>query len=104
MKKKRLQGPYLPCQNLRTERSWRKKSCVTPARVTAGKTICTKKDDGSYYGLKLPLQDASGHSIGILVMEMPFTSAADEADAIRKAQNIRHEVGAQISDFSRLFQ
>jgi DNA-binding beta-propeller fold protein YncE len=90
--------------NYNTVRIGLKSSDSDRVVLSEGKTICTKKDDGSYYGLKLPLQDASGHSIGILVMEMPFTSAADEAEAISKAQNIRHEVGAQISDFSRLFQ
>ena len=41
--------------------------------------ILRKKEDGSFYNLKLPLIDAAGRRIGILVMEIPFTSAADEA-------------------------
>jgi hypothetical protein len=37
-------------------------------------------------------------------MEMPFTSAVDEADARRKAESIRQEVSQKIPDYSRLFQ
>jgi len=72
--------------------------------VKDGKTYCARKDDGSFYNLKLPLKDAAGKSIGILVMEMPFTSAADEATAIRKAEDLRAELARQIPDYNRLFE
>ena len=42
--------------------------------VKEGKTYCAKRDDGAFFNMKLPLQDASGRTIGILVMEIPFTS------------------------------
>jgi len=72
--------------------------------VKDGKTYCAKKDDGSFYNLKLPLQDASGRRIGILVMEMPFTSAANETDAIKKAEDLRAELAQKIPNQDRLFQ
>jgi hypothetical protein len=72
--------------------------------LAENKTVCSKREDGSYYGLKLPLQDASGHNIGMLVMEMPFTSASNEADAVRKAQSIRSEVAQRIASADRLFE
>jgi hypothetical protein len=72
--------------------------------VKDGKTYCAKKDDGAFFNMKLPLQDASGHTIGILVMEIPFTSAAGEAEAIRQAEAIRHELAQQIPDRDWLFQ
>jgi hypothetical protein len=37
-------------------------------------------------------------------MEIPFTSAADEAAAIRTAEGIRHELARQIPDHDWLFQ
>src|SRR5215831_6234629 len=55
-----------------------------------GQTSCSKKDDGAYYGVKQPLKDASGKRIGILVMEMPYTSATNEHEAIQKAEAIGH--------------
>jgi DNA-binding beta-propeller fold protein YncE len=72
--------------------------------VKDGRTYCAKKDDGAFFNMKLPLLDASGNTIGILVMEIPFTSAADEAAAIRTAEGIRHELARQIPDHDWLFQ
>jgi hypothetical protein len=72
--------------------------------VKDGKTYCAKRDDGAFFNMKLPLQDASGNTIGILVMEIPFTSAADEAAAIRTAEGIRHELAQQIPNHDWLFQ
>jgi hypothetical protein len=72
--------------------------------VRDGKTYCAKKDNGAYYNIKMPLHDASGRTIGILVMEMPYTSAADEAEAIHKAEAIRQEVAQQIPDYQSLFK
>ncbi|MEI9971144.1 MAG: YncE family protein [Ignavibacteriota bacterium] len=72
--------------------------------VKDGKTYCAKKDDGAFYNLKLPLHDASGKAIGILVMEVPFTSVAGEAEAVRKAEGIRSELAQQIPSYEALFQ
>ena len=72
--------------------------------VKDGRTYCAKKDDGAFFNMKLPLQDSSGNTIGILVMEIPFTSAADEAAAIRTAEGIGHELARQIPDHDWLFQ
>jgi DNA-binding beta-propeller fold protein YncE len=72
--------------------------------VKDGKTYCVKKDDGDFFNAKLPLQDASGRVIGILVMEMPFSSVADEKEAIHKAEGIRQELAQQIPSYQALFQ
>jgi hypothetical protein len=72
--------------------------------VKEGKTYCVSREDGSFFNLKLPLQDASGKTIGILVMEMPFTSAANEDEAKRKAEGIRRELAQRIPDYNSLFR
>lgn len=72
--------------------------------VKDGKTYCSRKDNGAFYNLKLPLVDAKGQRIGILVMEMPFTSADDYDDAVAKAERIRAELARQIPGLDRLFQ
>jgi hypothetical protein len=71
--------------------------------VKDGKTYCVKKDDGAFFNAKLPLEDASGRVIGILVMEMPFSSVANENEAIHKAEGIRQELARQIPDYQSLF-
>jgi DNA-binding beta-propeller fold protein YncE len=71
--------------------------------VKEEKTYCSSKQNGAFYNLKMPMFDAAGRRIGILVMEMPFTSASDEAEAIRKAEAIRAEVAQKIPDLKSLF-
>jgi DNA-binding beta-propeller fold protein YncE len=72
--------------------------------VKDGSTYCIKKDDGSFFNAKLPLKDASGRVIGILVMEIPFTSAPTQEQAIQEAEGIRAELATKIPDYQWLFQ
>jgi DNA-binding beta-propeller fold protein YncE len=74
------------------------------AAVKDGKTSCARRDDGSYYNLKMPMFDAEGRRIGILVMEIPYTSASGEQDAIQQAESLRKELAKQIPSYSSLFQ
>jgi hypothetical protein len=71
--------------------------------VKDGKTYCSPKQNGAFYNIKMPMFDAAGRRIGILVMEMPFTSASSEAEAIQKAEAIRAEVAQKIPDLQSLF-
>jgi DNA-binding beta-propeller fold protein YncE len=72
--------------------------------VKDGKTYCVKRDDGAFYNVKMPLYNAARRAIGILVMEIPYTSAKDEADAVRQAEDLRTELARQIPGHSALFQ
>jgi DNA-binding beta-propeller fold protein YncE len=72
--------------------------------IKEGKTSCVKKDDGSFYNMKMPMMDAASRPIGILVMEIPYSSARDEADATRQAEDLRKELARQIPSLSSLFQ
>lgn len=72
--------------------------------VQDGKTNCKREEDGAYYDMKMQMFDAAGRRIGLTVMEIPFTAAADEAAAIRQAETIRHEMAAKIPDLAALFQ
>jgi DNA-binding beta-propeller fold protein YncE len=90
--------------NTNTSRIGYKSSQGDLDAVKDGKTYCAKRDDGAFFNVKMPLEDASGSVIGILVMEIPFTSVADEAEAIHKAEGIRHELAPQIPNYQALFQ
>ena len=74
------------------------------AAVKQEKTYCSKREDGAFYSVKQPLEDAAGRRIGILVMEIPFTSAANEEEAIRESESIRRELAKQIPDHDALFR
>jgi hypothetical protein len=41
--------------------------------------------------------------LGVLVMEIPFTSASSQEDAIRRAEELRSELARQIPDLRSLF-
>ena len=72
--------------------------------VKDGDTYCAKKDDGSFFNAKLPLKNASGRVIGILVMEIPFTSTPTQEQALHEAEEIRAELASKIPDYQWLFQ
>jgi hypothetical protein len=89
--------------NFNTSRIGIKSSAGDLEAVKDGKTSCVRKDDGSFYNLKLPLKDTAGQVIGILVMEMPYSSAANELEAIAKAEQIRQDLAQQIPNAQSLF-
>jgi hypothetical protein len=74
------------------------------AAVKSGKTYGPPIADGGFYNIKMPMFDAQGRGIGILVMEIPDTSATSEADAARQAEAIRKEVASQTPSLAWLFQ
>jgi hypothetical protein len=73
------------------------------AAVKEGKIYGPKIDDGQFYNMKMFLFDAHHRQIGILVMEIACTDATSEADAANKADAIRREIAAKISDGNALF-
>jgi len=78
--------------------------CRPGSSAGRGKNYCAKKDAEAFSNLKLPLQDTDGRNVGILVMEIPFTSVVDEAAAIRPAESIRRELALRIPSHNALFQ
>ncbi len=70
----------------------------------AGKPSVKTVSEKSFYDLALPLNDANKHPIGMIVMEMRFSGAADADDALKKAQAITNEVERQIDGRDALFQ
>ena len=89
--------------NVNTSRIGFKSSQGDLDAVKDGKTYTAKRDDGSFINAKLPLKDASGNVIGILVMEIPITSAPTEEQAIQEAEGIRQELAQKIPDHDSLF-
>lgn len=73
------------------------------AAVKSGKTYGPRIADGEFYNMKMPMFDAKGRRIGILVMEIPCTDAHSEAEAARKAESIRGELASKIPNLDALF-
>jgi DNA-binding beta-propeller fold protein YncE len=74
------------------------------AAVKDGKTYGPYIADGDFYNMKMPMFDSSGGHIGILVMEIPGTSASNEQDAAHQAEAIRKELSEKIPGLEQLFQ
>jgi hypothetical protein len=73
------------------------------AAVKSGGIYGPKIEDGEFYNMKMPVFDAQGRGIGILVMEIACTDAVSEEDAARKAAVIRDEVSKKIPSLESLF-
>ena len=89
--------------NVNTSRIGIKSSDGDLEAVKDGKTYCSKKEDGAFYSVKQPLRDSSGKAIGILVMEVPFSSASNETDAVHEGESIGREVAKRIPSYESLF-
>jgi DNA-binding beta-propeller fold protein YncE len=74
------------------------------AEVSDGKTYCDPVQDGAFYNIKMPMFDASGKKIGLLVMELPFTAAKNSTEAIHMAEDIRTQMSEKIPNVQSLFQ
>lgn len=72
--------------------------------IGGGKIYCNPQQDGAFYDMKLPMFDASGRRIGMLVMEIPFTAVQSSAQAIHLAEAIRKQMSEKIPDLQSLFQ
>jgi len=66
------------------------------AAVKDGKTYGPHIVDGDFYNMKMPMFDAEGRQIEILVMEIPGTSASSEQVAAHQAETIRKELSEKI--------
>jgi hypothetical protein len=73
------------------------------AAVKSGGIYGPKIADGQFYNMKMPMFDAQGRRIGILVMEIACTDAVSEEDAAQKAAAIRDEVAKKIPSLDALF-
>jgi PQQ-like domain len=73
------------------------------AAVKDGKIYGPRIEDGNFYNMKMPMFDAQGRPIGILVMEIAGTDAVSEEDAAQKAAAIRKEVESKIPSLESLF-
>lgn len=71
--------------------------------VKSGKTYGPRITDGDFYNMKMPMFDAKGRRIGILVMEIACTDAHSEAEAATKAESIRSELASKIPNLDSLF-
>jgi hypothetical protein len=66
-------------------------------------TVAMVNGTSPFYDLALPLRDAAGKTIGMIVMEIRGTAAKDEADALHQAESITNAMQERIPNQAALF-
>jgi hypothetical protein len=74
--------------------------------LAAAKPIALRIDKEKIFDLMLPITDANGGDLigGFVVMEVPFSNASDEAQALKIGAAIRDELQREIASKSALYQ
>lgn len=74
--------------------------------LATGKPVAKRLDKDKTFDLLIPLTDATGSDIdgGFVVMEVPFTKANNEEEAIKIGVAVRDEIQKQIPSKKALYQ
>jgi hypothetical protein len=84
----------------------KKSSAPDLAVLAAGKPHVLRDEKGHFYDLALPIADRKGKDIGggLLVMEVPFTDASSEEQALKIGGAIRDELQMEIPGKDALYR
>ena len=98
------QTEYAIVANTFPSKIGKKSSAADLAVLTTGKATVKNDDRGKFFDLCLPISDAAGRSIGITVMEIPYSHAKDSTEALAKATAVRDQMQKQIASQAQLFE
>ena len=89
-----------------TSKIGKKSSAADMEKLAIGKAVAVRIEKDSIYDLLLPITDAHGGDLngGFVVMEVPFTKAANEQEALKIGVAVRDELQAQIENKAALYQ
>jgi hypothetical protein len=91
--------------NIRSKNG-KKSSPADLEKLAAGKPVAARVDDEKIFDLLIPMTDAHGGDLsgGFVVMEVPFSKASSEEDALKIGVAVRDELQAQIPNKTALYQ
>lgn len=92
--------------NITPSKIGKKSSDNDMKNLATGKPVAKKLDKDNTFDLLIPLTDAKGRDIsgGFVVMEVPFTKANTEEEAIKIGIAIRDDMQKQISSKKALYR
>jgi hypothetical protein len=92
--------------NITPSKIGKKSSDGDMKNLAIGKPVAKKLEKDRTFDLLIPLTDAKGRDIngGFVVMEVPFTKASSEEEAIKIGIAIRDDVQKQIPSKKALYQ
>ncbi len=92
--------------NVTPSKNGKKSSAVDMEKLAKNKPIAERIDKDKIYDLLIPVTDAKGGDLGqgFVVMEVPFTQASSEAEALKIGVAIRDEIQKSIPSKNALYQ
>jgi hypothetical protein len=92
--------------NITPSKIGKKSSEADMKNLATGKPVAKKLDKDKTFDLLIPLTDAKGRDIagGFVVMEVPFTKASDEEEAVKIGVAIRDDIQKQIPSKKALYR
>lgn len=92
--------------NITPSKNGKKSSSKDLQNLAGGKPVASKIDKDKVFDLLIPLTDAKGRDIngGFVVMEVPYSKASNEEEAIKIGVAIRDDMQAQIPSKKALYQ
>lgn len=92
--------------NIAPEKIGKKSSAKDLERLAENKPIAVRLDKSQTFDLLIPISDVNGGELdgGFVVMEVPYSKAAREEDALKIGVGIRDEVQRQIPSRAALYQ
>jgi hypothetical protein len=91
--------------NIRSKNG-KKSSAADIEKLAAGRAAATRIDDEKIFDLFLPMTDAHGGDLkgAFVVMEVPFSKATTEAEALKIGMVVRDELQAKVPSRAALYQ
>jgi hypothetical protein len=71
--------------------------------LNSGKPRAEVGKNGDRFSVELPLQDASGHTVGVLAVAFPYKIGDDKGALQKRAERIRNEFRSKIPSLAKLF-
>lgn len=91
--------------NIRSKNG-KKSSPADMEKLAAGKPVAVRVDKEQIFDLLIPMTDAHGADLngGFVVMEVPFTKATNEQEALKIGLAVRDQLQAQIPSKAALYR
>lgn len=92
--------------NIAPAKIGKKSSAADLEKLAQNKPIAVRLDKDQTFDLLIPITDASGGNLdgGFVVMEVPYSKAGNEEEALKIGVGIRDEVQRQIPSKSAMYQ
>ena len=92
--------------NITPSKNGKKSSAADLQKLAGGKPVAVRLDKDKTFDLLIPMTDARGGDLngGFVVMEVPYSKAANEEEAIRIGVAVRDDLQRQIPSKEALYR